>query len=79
MADSIEEFSLDYSKKYPKLYNDSMAVFKQKILEGIKQRGVDKYKNFQQYKDKIIYELETYKHNDAIDFMLLEEDSRLLQ
>lgn len=74
MADSIEEFSLDYSKKYPKLYNDSMAVFKQKILEGIKQRGVDKYKNFQQYKDKIIYELETYKHNDAIDFMLLEED-----
>lgn len=74
MADSIEEFSLDYSKKYPKLYSDSMGVFKQKILEGIKERGVDKYKNFQQYKDKIVYELETYKHNDAIDFMLLEED-----
>ena len=34
-----------------------MAVFKQKILEGIKQRGVDKYKNFQQYKDKIILNL----------------------
>ena len=43
MADSIEEFSLDYSKKYPKLYNDSMGVFKQKILDGIKERGVDKY------------------------------------
>ena len=74
MADSIEEFSLDYSKKYPKLYNDSMGVFKQKILDGIKERGVDKYENFQEYKDKIVYELETYKHNDAIDFMLLEED-----
>ena len=74
MADSIEEFSLDYSKKYPKLYNDSMGVFKQKILDGIKERGVNKYKNFQEYKDKIVYEIETYKHNDAIDFMLLEED-----
>lgn len=74
MADRIEEFKLDYTKKYPKLYSDSMAVFKQKILEGIKQRGVNKYPNFQKYKDKITYELETYKHNDAIDFMLLEED-----
>ena len=74
MADSIEEFSLDYSKKYPKLYNDSMGVFKQKILDGIKERGVNKYKNFQEYKDKIVYEIETYKHNDAIDFMLLEDD-----
>jgi len=74
MADSIEEFSLDYSKKYPKLYNDSMGVFKQKILDGIKKRSVNKYSNFQEYKDKIVYEIETYKHNDAIDFMLLEED-----
>lgn len=74
MADSIEEFSLDYSKKYPKLYNDSMGFFKQKILDGIKERGVNQYSNFQEYKDKIVYELETYKHNDAIDFMLLEED-----
>lgn len=74
MADSIEEFKLDYSKKYPKLYDDSMGVFKQKILDGIKERGVDKYSNFQEYKDRIAYEIETYKHNDAIDFMLLEED-----
>ena len=74
MADSIEEFKLDHSKKYPKLYDDSMGVFKQKILEGIKERGVDKYSNYQEYKDKIVYELETYKHNDAIDFILLEED-----
>lgn len=74
MADSIEEFNLDYSKKYPKLYSDSMGVFKQKILNGIKERGVNKYSNFQEYKDRIVYEIETYKHNDAVDFMLLEED-----
>ena len=74
MADSIEEFKLDYSKKYPKLYDDSEKVLKEKILKGIKNRGVDKYSNFAEYKEKVQYELETYKYNGAIDFLLLEED-----
>ena len=74
MADLIEPFELDYSKKYPKLYNDSEKAIKEKILNGIKNRGIDKYENFDEYKKKIQYELETYKHNGAIDFLLLEED-----
>lgn len=74
MADMIEPFELDYSHKYPKLYDDSEAAIKQKIAEGIKKRGVDKYPNFNEYKDKIKYELDTYRHNGAIDFLLLEED-----
>lgn len=74
MADRVEEFKLDFSYKYPKLYDDSLSAFKQKIDEGIKYRGVDKYPNFQKYKDKIEYELNTYQHNGSIDFMLLEED-----
>ena len=74
MADSIEEFKLDYSKKYPKLYNDSEKALKEKIIQGIKNRGVDKYDNFDEYKKKIQYELETYKYNGAMDFLLLEED-----
>lgn len=74
MADMIEPFELDYSHKYPKLYSDSEKVFKEKILKGIKKRGIDKYDNFDEYKKRIQYELDTYKHNGAIDFMLLEED-----
>lgn len=74
MADMIEVFQLDYSKKYPKLYDDSLGEFKNKIVDGIKKRGVNKYNNFNEYKNKINYELETYQYNDAIDFMLLEED-----
>lgn len=74
MADMIKPFELDYSHKYPKLYDDSEAAIKQKIAEGIKKRGVDKYPNFNEYKDKIKYELDTYRHNGAIDFLLLEED-----
>lgn len=74
MANSIEEFKLDYSKKYPKLYNDSEKALKEKIIQGIKNRGVNRYNNFNEYKKKIQYELETYKYNGAIDFLLLEED-----
>jgi len=74
MADSIEEFELDYTKKYPKLYEDSMAAIKQKIVQGVKDRGIDKYPNYKEYKEKIAYELKTYIHNGAIDFLLLEED-----
>lgn len=74
MADSIEEFELDYSKKYPKLYADSEGILKKKIVDGIKKRGVNKYPNFDEYKKKIQYELDTYKHNGAVDFLLLDED-----
>lgn len=74
MAESVKEFSIDRTAKYPKLYDDSEAVFKQKINEGVKHRGINKYPNYQTYKDRIQYEYETYKHNNAIDFMLLEED-----
>lgn len=74
MADSIEEFELDYSKKYPKLYADSEGTLKKKIVDGIKKRGIDKYPNFDEYKKKIQYELDTYKHNGAVDFLLLDED-----
>lgn len=74
MSDMIEEFKIDYSAKYPKLYDDSEKVFREKINKGIKTRGIDKYPNYQEYKDRIWYEFDTYKHNNAIDFMLLEED-----
>lgn len=74
MADLIEEFELDCSKKYPKLYSDSEKELKKKIIEGVKRRGVNKYDNYDEYKKRIKYELETYEHNGAVDFLLLEED-----
>lgn len=74
MADMIEEFTVDYSPKYPKLYEDSEEVFKKKINEGYISRGINKYPNRQEYIDRIHYEYEVYKHNGAIDFMLLEEN-----
>lgn len=74
MASMIEEFTLDYSPKYPKLYENSEEVFKQKINEGFIERGIRNYPNAQEYIDRIHYEYDVYKHNGAIDFMLLEEN-----
>lgn len=73
LADMVEEFKLDYSPKYPKLYADSEAVFKQKVNEGVVKRGINKKPNRKEYYDRIHYEYDTYVHNKAIDFMLLEE------
>ena len=74
LADMVEEFSIDYSPKYPKIYENSEDVFKQKINEGIISRGIKNYPNYQEYIDRIHYEYDVYKHNGAIDFMLLEEN-----
>lgn len=75
VADMIEPFELDYSYKYPHLWgDDSEAVLRAKIADGIVWRGVDKLPNYQEYLDRIEYEMKAYIHNGAIDFMLLMED-----
>ena len=75
IADMIEPWEIDYSYKYPHLWGeDSERVLRDKIIEGIKFRGVDKYQNYEEYLDRIEYEMKAYKHNQAIDFMLLMED-----
>lgn len=74
MSNMVEEFALNYEAKYPKLYADSERVFKEKINNGVKRRGIQSYPNYKEYVDRIHYEYDTYKHNNAIDFMLLEED-----
>ena len=75
VADMIEPFELDYSYKYPHLWgDDSEAVLRDKIANGIVWRGIDKLPNYQEYLDRIEYEMKAYVHNGAIDFMLLMED-----
>ena len=74
IADLVEEFEIDRSYKYPHLWEDSEKTFQEKIQEGIVRRGVDKYVNYQEYLDRIEEELKAYRHNGAIDFMLLMED-----
>ncbi|MDY7043727.1 PHP domain-containing protein [Virgibacillus sp. M23] len=76
VADMIESWQVDYSKKYPKLYENPEEVFQKKIAEGIKFRGIDKLplEERKVYAQRIQQELDVYKANDAINYMLLEDD-----
>lgn len=74
MADRIEPFVLDRSHKYPHLWSDPEGTFKQKINNGVKRRGIQKYPNYKEYVERIQYEYSVFKHNGAIDFILLMDD-----
>lgn len=75
VADMVEPFELDYSYKYPHLWGEnSEQVLRDKVVDGIKWRKIDQKPNYQQYLDRIEYEMAAYIHNGAIDFMLLMED-----
>lgn len=74
IADRVKEFKLDYSYKYPRLWDEPEKLLREKIAAGIKNRGVDKFPNKQEYLDRVEHEMEAYIHNGAIDFMLLMED-----
>lgn len=74
IADLIESYDLDYSNKYPRM-EDSENEFKKRIYDGIFEHGIDKLPNYKtEYLPRIKEEFETYKKNDAIDFMLLDSD-----
>ena len=75
IANMVEPFTLTTEYKYPHLWGDnSEKVLREKIQRGIIDRGVDKYPNYQEYLDRIEYEMKAYIHNQAIDFMLLMTD-----
>jgi len=74
IADLIEDYSLDYSNKYPRFENSELE-FKKRINNGVVEHGVNKLPNYKaEYLPRIKEEFETYKKNDAIDFMLLDSD-----
>jgi len=74
LSHMVDTFEIDRSYKYPHLWDDPMRIFQNKIMEGVKRKGVDKYPNYQEYVSRIKHELKAYEHNGAIDFMLLMED-----
>jgi DNA polymerase III subunit alpha len=76
MADMVEEFELDKTPKYPKMYDKPIEVFKNMINEGVKNRGIDKFpkEKKRQYFDRIKEEFDTYVKLDTVDYMLLQKN-----
>lgn len=77
IADMVEEFKVDDSNKYPKLYENSIEVFDEKIKSGLKERVVPRIDseniNIKEYLDRINYERKVMFRNGSTDYILLEE------
>ena len=71
MAASVEDFELDKSFKYPKLYDDEEKVFKQRINQMYQdkvKRGI--IKNDPRYVKQIREEMRVFKKIGMVGFML---------
>jgi len=74
LPDMVTPWEIDRSYKYPHLWENPEKLFLQKIKEGIDRRGIKNLPNYNEYRERILYEIEGYKHNGAVDFMLLMTD-----
>lgn len=73
IANMVQSFELDKSTKYPKIYDDSLNVFKQKINNAYKKNTYVKSRySFKQVKQVIHDEMDAYEKTKSIDFMLLQ-------
>lgn len=73
MADSVEDFVLDKSIKYPKLYDNEEEVLNRRIAEKLKEKldkGIIDKKDLPRYKANIIEEMRVFKKTNMIGFML---------
>ena len=75
VADSVEEFELDRSHKYPHLYDDPEKEFQRIIKKGLHERGIDKLPQTErdEYIKRVNHEYKVYKSNGAIDYMLTDK------
>lgn len=71
LLDMCDSYALDTSKKYPKIYKDSVATFKQKINEGFENNKYVKQHPKKEVIERIREEEQVYEKVEAVDFMLL--------
>ncbi len=69
IADMVEVIELDFSFKYPELHINPKQTLYKLIKKGIEWRN---YEITDEVKQRIIYEVNVYEKNHAIDFLLLD-------
>lgn len=74
LADMVEEFEIDKNPKYPKLYEDSEKVFKDKIYEGMESHP---YATKNHKREDLILRIQeefpVYQKTGVIDYMLFRK------
>jgi len=77
MADSVEEFELDYLFKYPQLYDDPNKEFKDRVVKSFNEKisnGILDVNNRDEYIDRIKEEFSAYKKLGAGSYMIFVAD-----
>lgn len=73
LANMVEEFSLDTNNKYPKIYEQSDKVFKEKVNQSFKRHKIVHSRHDKQVMfDRIYQEFDGYEKTGAVDYMLLQ-------
>lgn len=73
IANMIEPFELTKETKYPKIYDNPLQVFKDKINKGHKNNSYIKERHFfADIQKRLQEELEVYQKTGTIDFMLMQ-------
>lgn len=73
MADSVEDFVLDTSVKYPKLYDNEEEVLNKRITKKLKEKldkGIIDKKDLPKYTANILEEMRVFKKINMVGFML---------
>lgn len=73
IADMVESFELTKETKYPKIYDNPLQTFKDKINKGFKDNQYIKQRySFEEIKKRLHEELAVYEKTGSIDFMLMQ-------
>ena len=73
IADMVEPFELTKETKYPKIYDNPLQTFKDKINKGFKDNQYIKQRySFEEVKKRLYEELVVYEKTGSIDFMLMQ-------
>ncbi len=73
IADMVESFELTKETKYPKIYDNPLQTFKDKINKGFKDNQYIKQRYlFEEVKKRLYEELAVYEKTGSIDFMLMQ-------
>ena len=75
ISNLVEDFEMDMTFKYPKLYSEPDKEIRRLIKQGYEERGLNELSEDKQqiYKDQIEHELSTMTKVNAINFMLLQQ------
>jgi hypothetical protein len=67
----VENYEIDKKNKLPKLYNDSVRALAKKVSDGMKFRGVE---NKKAYQERAKFEFEILVQKGFVDYFLILDD-----